>query len=261
MVKDIYGYEGRYQVSDEGIIYSTPKDGKQPRILKQEITKHNYRRVSLSKEGKVKRFSVHRLVLSTFTTNPQNKPQINHIDNDPSNNKLSNLEWCTAKENTAHSHNQGRRDTTYISGSMATKAKYEKTTKDKLKVILGSRFIDTFMKKGRVHCRFYCECGNIIEKRQDVVKYTSVCKKCRSKIISDRLKGHKHSYKVSVASYTLTGIHIKTYESIAKAKEDTGDCNIHAVLKGTYKQSKGVIWKHVQKIQHMEAHNGDKIAH
>jgi len=245
MTRDIHGYEGRYKVSDEGIIYSTPKDGKPPRILKQEVLKGNYRRVSLSMEGKVKRVSVHRLVLQAFTPNPENKPHVNHIDNDPSNNELSNLEWCTAKENIAHSHNQGRRNDTYKKGGIAIKAKNEKKTRAKLQGYLGDRFIDSFTKKGNVYCKFYCACGTVLERRQDNVSKTSVCTECRSRLLSNNMKGHRNSPMKKVASYTLDGVQIKTYESIAMAKKDTGACNIHSVLTGKQKHSKGLIWKYI----------------
>jgi len=51
------------------------------------------------RDGDRKKFPVHRLVASTFIPNPNNYPQINHKDEDKTNNSISNLEWCTAKYN------------------------------------------------------------------------------------------------------------------------------------------------------------------
>ncbi|QEL53342.1 HNH homing endonuclease [Enterococcus phage phiNASRA1] len=59
-------------------------------------------RVMLYKYGNGRLFKVHRLVAQAFIPNPENKPQVNHIDEDKTNNMVSNLEWVTAKENVNH---------------------------------------------------------------------------------------------------------------------------------------------------------------
>lgn len=66
-----------------------------------------YSIVSLSLNGKQKHFYVHRLVAETFIPNPKSKPQVNHIDGNPSNNHYSNLEWCTNSENIQHAWDMG----------------------------------------------------------------------------------------------------------------------------------------------------------
>ena len=68
---------------------------------------YRYRCVTVTTNGKQKRLLVHRLVATAFLPNPNNLPQVNHIDGNPSNNSVSNLEWCTAKHNIQHAYDNG----------------------------------------------------------------------------------------------------------------------------------------------------------
>ena len=61
-----------------------------------------YLKIGLCKNGKVKYYLVHRLVAQAFIPNPQNKSEVNHIDEDKENNYVENLEWCTHIENMRH---------------------------------------------------------------------------------------------------------------------------------------------------------------
>lgn len=70
--------------------------------LSTEETSKGYLRVYLSKNGKRKHHKVHRLVAQAFIPNPENKPQINHIDGNKQNNSITNLEWVTDAENKEH---------------------------------------------------------------------------------------------------------------------------------------------------------------
>ena len=97
--RKIEGYEN-YFVSNTGevkrnnkILNPTRHNGKQP-----------YCYVSLCKNGKSHKFLVHRLVANAFIDNPLNKPQVNHIDGNPLNNTVENLEWVTNAENTQHAY-------------------------------------------------------------------------------------------------------------------------------------------------------------
>lgn len=105
--KDIEGYEGLYQVSNLGRVQSVDRlDGSNHRlkgkIRSTSIRPNGYEKVILSKNSKRKGHSVHRLVAQAFIPNPENKPQVNHIDENQTNNMASNLEWSTAKENANH---------------------------------------------------------------------------------------------------------------------------------------------------------------
>lgn len=97
--RDIKGYEGRYQVTSWGRVYSVDKR----RFIRQEETEKSYLRVDLIDEnGKRKHHKVHRLVAKAFIPNPQNKKQVNHKDGNKQNNSVTNLEWVTDRENKEH---------------------------------------------------------------------------------------------------------------------------------------------------------------
>lgn len=104
-----------YEVSNFGRIKSKPRMRKNGQgyyqtkevILNGSDTK-GYRSITLKQDGKSKRFYIHRLVAMAFIPNPERKPFINHKDNNPSNNRAANLEWCTPQENTDWMIAQGR---------------------------------------------------------------------------------------------------------------------------------------------------------
>lgn len=103
--KDIKNYDGLYQVSNLGRIkrirftngkYDFPKE----KILSPNKNKKcKYLGVDLHKNGKRKRFLVHRLVAEAFIPNPNNLFEVNHKDENKLNNNINNLEWCTRKYN------------------------------------------------------------------------------------------------------------------------------------------------------------------
>lgn len=99
MSKKIKGFEN-YTIDRQGNVfnlitgfYKTPVSNKAGK---------GYMYVDLYSNGKCKRKYVHRLVAETFIPNTKNKPYINHIDGNPRNNNVDNLEWCTARENVEH---------------------------------------------------------------------------------------------------------------------------------------------------------------
>ena len=102
--KDITGYDGLYQVSNLGNVKSfreSTKYGKQKEyILKPSLINSGYHVVTLySKNGKKRKFQIHRLVAEMFIDNPEGLPCVNHKDEDKLNNHINNLEWCTYQYN------------------------------------------------------------------------------------------------------------------------------------------------------------------
>lgn len=92
--KDIVGYEGLYQVSDEGRIRN--RHGK---LLNPRNRRDPYLRIRLSKDNKNSLYFLHRLVLATFQPIDSTDLEVDHIDHNPKNNKLVNLRWVTSKTN------------------------------------------------------------------------------------------------------------------------------------------------------------------
>lgn len=109
--KDIEGYEGLYQVSNFGRVQSLDRvvnskrgwskfvKGRELRLAKHH---YGYSQVSLLKNNRSKSAWVHSLVAKAFLPNPKGYPMINHIDEDKSNNLVTNLEWCDARHNARH---------------------------------------------------------------------------------------------------------------------------------------------------------------
>jgi hypothetical protein len=105
--KDIAGYEKMYQVSNLGRIRSLPRRDKRNRfwngnILKSQVNKYGYLSVKLTKDGKSKRYMVHRLVATAFLPNQNHCKEINHKDENKQNNSVDNLEWCTRSYNVTY---------------------------------------------------------------------------------------------------------------------------------------------------------------
>lgn len=93
--KNVIGYEGLYEVSNKGNVRNVRRNT----LLRLTKTNYGYIQVSLYKNGIRTGLKVHRLVAEAFIPNPDNLPQVNHKDEDKTNNNVTNLEWCTAKYN------------------------------------------------------------------------------------------------------------------------------------------------------------------
>ena len=115
--KDIKDFEELYQVSNMGRVKSLKREvfnGKvwyyvNTKLLKDRDNGKGYRVLELYKDSKRYFKKVHRLVAEAFIPNPENKPEVNHIDTDKTNNYDTNLEWVTGKENSKHIYDAGKK--------------------------------------------------------------------------------------------------------------------------------------------------------
>lgn len=115
--KDIVGYEGIYEVSNTGLVRTSASKTThskrhgirrwKQRVLKEKNPNGRDVRVTLWKNGKPKDFLVHRLVAMAFIPSIEGKNFVNHLDGNPKNNHISNLEWCNSKENNNHAFDTG----------------------------------------------------------------------------------------------------------------------------------------------------------
>lgn len=107
--KPIAGFEGLYEVSNFGEVASLRfARGSNRRLLKQSTNTWGYSQVTLSKDKVKTNRTIHRLVAEAFIENPDNLPQINHIDENKGNNRSDNLEWCDSKKNINHGERNAR---------------------------------------------------------------------------------------------------------------------------------------------------------
>ena len=101
-------YEGLYKVSNLGrILNLNYRNTGKSKLMTPSANTDGYFKVNLRKNGENKTCYVHRLIAQTFIPNPENKPEINHIDEDKTNNRVDNLEWKWHKDNINHgTHNE-----------------------------------------------------------------------------------------------------------------------------------------------------------
>lgn len=172
--KDIKGYEGFYQVSNLGNVKSLERyrSVKQSgiQLLKERILKYSfrggYKYVVLYKNDNGKKYNIHRLVAESFIPNINNKPCVNHIDEDILNNNILNLEWVTYSENTRH-------------GNCTNKISEAKS----IPIIMKDKTTGNILKRYK----------SAVEAEQDGFSRHCICICCKGRIKSH--KGYKWEYE------------------------------------------------------------------
>jgi len=174
--KDVIGYEGCYSVSNLGRVKSLKRKVNSlhgintrtvnERIIAQRTTMHGYMSVALRKYGKDKTLTVHRLIAIAFLNNPDDKPEVNHLDGNKKNNKLYNLEWVTKSENIKHAFRTGLQS-------------LEKLKQSGIKASLGNRKPITQYDKDMNVIRVFESCKDAAEATN--IPHTNISQVCNGK--------------------------------------------------------------------------------
>ena len=240
--KDVVGYEDFYLVSNLGEMWSKRKN----RELLPSTNNCGYKQTNVVNNGITKCLLVHRAVAMAFLDNPDNLPVVNHIDENPLNNNVENLEWCTISYNNS----------------------YNDCAKKKCKT------------KKKIY-QYGCD-GNLINvfestqqaARELEISSNSIVKCCKEKVYSgrrtytinnftffymlqdkdlvlkrftmSRSKKNNNILSKSVLQFDLHGCFIKEYPSTREVGRqfNTSSSNIAACCRGELKQSKGYVWKY-----------------
>lgn len=134
--KDVIGWEGLYSISNKGNFKRLSKTIKRSNgvviNLKEKLIKgwkndDGYINVELNINNKSKKVQLSRLVAQSFVDNPENLPQVNHIDGNKTNNNYLNLEWVTSRENNCHRVHKTKKHSKYIGVTLRSKQGLNKT--------------------------------------------------------------------------------------------------------------------------------------
>ena len=252
-IKDIEGYEGLYQITSYGRVISVDRYDRFNRRKGGEMksckcgSRRDYLFVNLYKNGKHKQYYIHQLVAKAFIPNPENKPCIDHIDNDKNNNHVENLRWVTYLENMNNTITRKRiidESYKFISQAGADNPFSRKVAM----YTLDGKLVKVFDSGGQIEKEYGIRSASIsrvcLGKRPQthgyVFKFVGEAKRkiSRSNLFSQNRK--------PILQFDLQGNIIAEYESTMLAAEKTGFLagNIGRAAKGIYKTYKGYKWQY-----------------
>lgn len=228
--------------------------------LKKPRLKNGYQFVRLSKEGKHTEISVHRLVLQTFkpNQNPELYTQINHIDENKENNRLDNLEWCTAEENNNHGTRKER--------AIKTRRRHFVPT---VQLDLKGNIINVYYQKEDIETQnkemTFKHVARSINKEKNICygyfwikldKYNELTQNELLSLINEKVEqnnfGKMHggiTQREMVVQMDLNGNTIKEFESVSEAAQEL-NCHYQAISQcasGKIKTCCGYRWKYLNK--------------
>lgn len=208
--RDIEGYDGMYQVSDLGRVRS--KHSGEWKLMRFGRNKSGYLSVNLSKNKEIKHFYVHRLVAQAFIPNSdETKTQINHRNECKSENKLSNIEWCSAQYNVTYNDLQFRKKN-------SKRRKIEKLYDKNLSI---NENLEMFKANG-------IECSNctVARLRKDLNLKRSYPKPKRRKV--EKLYNPNLTYAQNLEIFRANGVPCST-STLQKLRKDLGLLKKHNV--------------------------------
>lgn len=251
-VRWIEGYEGLYKITSSGRVISAERYDRFNRRVGGEIKPHltgsrrDYWFVVLSKDGKGKRFYVHQLVARAFIPNPENKPCVDHIDNDKNNNHVSNLRWVTHLENMNNTITRMRminESAKYISQEGADNPFSRKVAM----YTLDGKLVKVFDSGGQIEREYGIRSASISrvcrgERPQTHGYFFKFASEPKRKMCSN--PGGKNSQK-PVVQLDLEGRFVAEYNSISDASKALGihTSNIGRAASGEYKTCGGYKWQ------------------
>lgn len=247
--KDVVGLEGAYQVSNLGRVKGLERKTRNgcvypERILSGCKSQDGYIVVKMRIDMSEYRRYVHRMVAQAFLPNPDNLPQVNHKDENKTNNRIDNLEWCTLKYNIEYGTARKRSQETFK--QKHSKAVYQ-FNKDGM-FIKEYPSIQEASNENNINACLICNNCKMNKSSISTGGFMwRYAEDCKEKHIAPYFKNYTHLMK-KVAQCTLDGVIIKTFESVKKAEKETNinrygiyDCCI-----GKKKTSKGYIWKYIE---------------
>jgi hypothetical protein len=240
--KPVVGYEGFYEVSNHGRVRSVThtiiRSNGVPTIIKSKLIRFSklpcgYLQVGLHRDGKTKSARIHRLVAMAFIPNPYNLEQINHKDENKTNNYVDNLEWCTPKYNTNYGTGMER--------MVITKLLSGEGGRPVLQYGLDGKFVNAYKSVG-------------VAARALNLSPCSISECCNGTRGHKQAGGYQWKFDGSdkviknilpIVQYDLNGNEVGRYASVVDASIKLGieRCGIYNCIRGKYKQSHGFIWK------------------